>query len=350
LGNIFNSIEKAFKELENKNSLYKPSSFWVQASKKIFNQIKTEGIENFRGLSLSLRYFVPTYSSPGNSLNKDIEEKIWLCLNDYGVNKKQFATIQNFLSGYNYANSDYRVFVASDDSSKKPFLDNFSENSYGNPREQFDFAGKMFSRSALNYMLGLVFLKKNVGEVDIRKVLEIGGGFGTLGEILNTSGIANMKYINIDIPPICYIAWNYLSKIYKDEINPLESMLENDLLTIEELKPCSVFNNWQIEQLKGEIDLFVNYISFQEMEPDIVMNYINHVKRLNAKFILLCNIREGKQKKIKHNDVGVKKPILKGDYIKMIGDSYELVGTNVVPFGFKTVDGFHSELMLFHKK
>ena len=58
---------------------------------------------------------------------------------------------------------------------------------------------------------------------------------------------------------------------------------------------------WQIEKLKGKIDLFVNFISFQEMEPEVVKNYLLKVINLKPKYILLRNLREGKQikKKIK---------------------------------------------------
>ena len=63
---------------------------------------------------------------------------------------------------------------------------------------------------------------------------------------------------------------------------------------------------WQIEKLYGKIDLFVNFISFQEMEPEIVQNYLNIVSKLGPKYILLRNLREGKQIKTKKK-MGVKK-------------------------------------------
>lgn len=346
---LYEHIELAFKELKKKSELYKPSIFWLDASKEIFLQIKESGIENFRNLPLPLNFFVPTYSYPGNSLNKEIENKIYNCLDEMNATEKQKATIHNFLSGLFHASADYRVYLAADELRKKPLLKDFSESSYGNPREQFEFNGKKFSRSSLNYILGLAFYKKYAEFKNIQKVLEIGGGFGTLGEILKTSGIEGFKYINFDIPPLSYISWNYLDKIYNNDINPIDSMLKNDLINIENLPSCNVFNNWQIEKLVGEIDLFVNFISFQEMEPEIVGNYFEHIKRLNAKWLLLRNLREGKQKKVKPENVGVETPIKKEDYIHMLVNDYKLITTNVVPFGFKTVDGFHSELLLFKK-
>jgi hypothetical protein len=59
-------------------------------------------------------------------------------------------------------------------------------------------------------------------------------------------------------------------------------------------------------------------------------------------------MREGKN--VRRGDwVGVDTPILGDDYLSMLPE-YELVDRNVLPFGYKTVDGFHSELLLLKKK
>ena len=85
------------------------------------------------------------------------------------------------------------------------------------------------------------------------------------------------------------------------------------------------------------------------MEPHIVKNYFDHVKRLSSRWILLRNMREGKQVRKNNSSVGVETPILSDDYLTMLPE-YELVEKNVIPFGFKTVDDFHSELMLLRRK
>ena len=53
------------------------------------------------------------------------------------------------------------------------------------------------------------------------------------------------------------------------------------------------------------------------MEPKVVKNYINHIIRLSPKFILLRNLREGKQIKSKFRN-GVIKQVKKNDYIKFL--------------------------------
>lgn len=325
--------------------IYKPTSFWKNACKNITDDIYEFGIENFRSFKRP-SFFVPTYGVPGNSFSDEMKNYLFQQIEKNGT-KKQLLAFQQFINGYNHALSDYRVFLSSNNENINPLLNNFSENEYGKPLEQFIFNNKKYSRSSLNYILGLCFLKKHLKhQEEIKTVLEIGGGFGSLGEILkNTKGL---KYIDIDIPPVSFIAHKYLKNVYGDSnIEPYINNKEN--IIIKDLKPCSVFNSWDIEKLEGVIDLFVNFISFQEMEPNIVENYLKHVKRLNPNWILLRNIKEGKNKKINSKAVGVKIPIKSIDYIEMLNDKYSLLDSNVFPFGYKTVDGFNSELLLFKK-
>jgi hypothetical protein len=59
-------------------------------------------------------------------------------------------------------------------------------------------------------------------------------------------------------------------------------------------------------------------------------------------------MREGKNVR-RAGSVGVESPVLGDDYLEMLPE-YELVDRNVLPFGYQTVDGFHSELLLLRKK
>lgn len=338
------AIEKS--KIQKKN-IYQPSAFWEDAANKIVQDIEAGGIGNFRRLKTPLGFFVPTYGIPANSFTSEIADGVLDYIKKKGTNK-QLLAMQTFLRGFLQAESDYKVFISSDQQMKEPILFSFSESQYGNPIEQFEFQGRRYSRSALNYILGICFLKKYLTDNEpIHTVLEIGGGFGTLGEILKQS--RNIKYIDIDIPPVSYIAWDYLRHNYQgSDIEPYVN--HHREIQIKDLKKCSVFNAWDIEILYGKVDLFVNFISFQEMEPFIVENYLSHVKRLRPTWVLLRNMREGKQVKTGPDKTGVDCPIKKDDYTKLLSDTHELIASNVVPFGYKTVDGFHSELLLFRQK
>lgn len=342
-------ILKAMSLMEAQSNLYRPTEFWKSAASMIAEDIMSGGLEHFRSLESTLGYFVPTYGRPGNGLTdiveKSMKEQTKKILKD---DNKSLLSFEMFLSGYSQALSDYRVFLAANSFRTELNFLKFSESSVGNPIEQFCFDGKNYSRSSLNYLLGLCFLMKHL-EGELPKVfLEIGGGFGSLGEILSACGSSDIKYIDVDIPPTNCVAEYYLGNVLGvGSIATFQEAEEYESIEISKLPTVSIFTTWQIEKIVGNIDVFVNFISFQEMEPFVVRNYLTHVSRLNAKWVLLRNLREGKQKKTEEN-VGVETPILTADYMEML-PNYQLIEKSVLPFGYKTVDGYNSELLLFKR-
>ena len=83
------------------------------------------------------------------------------------------------------------------------------------------------------------------------------------------------------------------------------------------------------------------------MEPFIVKNYIKRIQKLNPKYVLLRNMREGKQLST-DGKVGVQKQIKSDDYLKYFSE-YSLVEKSVTVFGYKTFDNFHSEVMILRR-
>lgn len=342
-------LDDARAAMRQADALYQPSAFWAEASQAIVEELRTHGFGALRRLPMPLRFFVPTYGSPGNGFAPDVAARL-----TEGLAPKQRMALEHFLRGEMQAQADYRVLIAADDTQRLPHLHTFSESTVGEPIEQMVFDGRRFSRSALNYLLGLALLKKHLGDDaarTVRTVLEIGGGFGTLGEVMAASGIEGWRYIDVDIPPTSAAATHYLRQVLGRErvAGWAETRGREGPIAIDTLPPASVLCAWQIEQLQGDVDLFVNFISFQEMEPAIVRNYLGHVQRLGARWVLLRNLREGKQKKSDGHAHGVEEPILGDDYLAML-PGYALVERSTLPFGLRTVDGFHSELLLLRRQ
>jgi len=343
-------LAMAMAELKQQKNIYKPTAFWASASERIAQDLVDMGVSQFRKIPSATSFFVPNYSGPASGLSHAQADMLTQALHDkHPQSSKSHQALHHFISGKQSALADYRVLMSGDRAQQLPLLQAFSESEYGQPLEQFVWNGKRYSRSALNYLLGLCFLKTHLGEDVPRTVLEIGGGFGTLGEIWSQTQVPNWKYIDIDIPPTQFVADHYLKVVLgEDKVTGFNDIPSKQTIHIQDLKQASVLCSWQIEQLQGEVDLFVNFISFQEMEPDVVANYLSHVDRLKSRWVLLRNMREGKQIQ-KEGHVGVKTPIRSDDYVNMLGN-YNLVARNVHPFGYETVDGFHSELQLFKRK
>lgn len=336
-------------EMAAQHELYRPGPFWQAAIDGLCADLNTYGIDYFRAMPSVLAFFAPTYGHPGVNFSAaqtaNMRERL---LGLFPQASKQALAVEEFLSGSAHALADYRVFQAASPSSGQLNLSHFSESTYGDPTEQHQFDGRRYSRSSLNYLLGLSFLKQHIGDAPIRKVMEIGGGFGSLGEILLTAQSGVQQYINLDIAPTLYFANAYLGHVLGESRVECRWHAGTEKIDIAQLKEATVAAPWLLEQLEGSIDLFVNFISFQEMEPRIVTNYLRHVERFSPRWVLLRNMREGKQQRTASNPVGVDTPIKADDYELML-TNYRLMARSTMPFGYKTADGYHSELSLFER-
>jgi hypothetical protein len=160
--------------------------------------------------------------------------------------------------------------------------------------------------------------------------VEIGGGFGTLGEIL--AATPGVTYVDVDIPPLAFVAGRYLqAAVGRDRVLDYAASRDLEHIDIADID-LAVLCAWQLPRLHGDIDLFVNFISFQEMEPHVVENYVSQVKRLAPRAVLLRNSVTGKQV-ARGSGVGVRRPTTRADYLRFFGDDYELVFSDVRLFG-----------------
>lgn len=112
--------------------------------------------------------------------------------------------------------------------------------------------------------------------------------------------------MNVDIPPTSFVSTYYLKQVIGEnhigDYADLKNKTTLDIDALSEKYKGVVFCPWLIPKIGGEVDLFVNFISFQEMEPDVFL------------------------------------------------PNYELVDTNTTPFGHQTEDGFHSELRIYQRR
>ena len=324
---------------------YQATSFWKAGVPLITNDLEQYGMSSFRRWPNSLGFFVPTYGPPGNSLTPEINRNLMGIYAQNKLNRKQKQFLEQCMNGELQAENDYRVLKSSVIHTENDFLLKFSESNIGNPIEQLVIDNKIFSRSSLNYLMGLAALGKFTPLRNLKNILEIGGGFGTLGEIVNQLWCPQSKYLNLDIPPICNIAEYYLQNVCHDFYG-IDELLAIENIRFSSLRKINVSSNWKIEDISGEIDLFVNMISFQEMERDVVINYLHFIKNLKPKFLLFRHILEGKQKKTIKNSIGVIEPTTPDIYKDNLAN-YKLLHRDSLPYGFNTPDKFHSQVLIF---
>ncbi len=333
-------------DMADADDLYRPTNFWQCGLSTIVNDLRTQGFSAFRTHSSATSFYVPIYAD--NSL-RTLIRPLSLLLRPLRLLKRARrleAILERLVDGRAHAELQYKIFRASLPSTHIPWAD-ASEDLVGSG-ERFVLEGRHYSRSFLNYLLGLAFLQKNVGASNVRTVVEIGGGYGTLGEIFLKS-YSDAFYIDIDIPPVAAIATYYLREVFgEDSVLTYERSRDLRQIGIDEIRKhyrCAVLCPWQLPSLTGEADLFVNYISFQEMEPWVVENYVRLVQPSIRSYVLLRNSKQGKRQAKKAGQAGVISPVKTDDLEKMF-HQFSLVGRDSFIYGERSLDGtFESEVL-----
>lgn len=117
-----------------------------------------------------------------------------------------------------------------------------------------------------------------------RSFLEIGGGFGAMTHLLLHTFPAIRKVIYIDIPPMLYLATQYLRAFYPRHVHDYEALRSRNAISFQDNDDLEIFclPPWMFEVVQGQISLFHNAASFSEMNESIVRNYATQIRRLAA--------------------------------------------------------------------
>ncbi len=339
-------LQPMLDDMEAAPALYKPTNFWQSGLAGIVPDLKERGIESFRTHPSAHFFYVPVYHSKTYSRWDHILDPIIARLPE-----RKARRWRTRLTHSDRARADYRLYRASAVAGGLD-LDRVSESAIGGG-ERFTFDGRSYSRSMLNYLRSLNLLKRAVPDLRPQSCLEIGGGYGTLGEIL-LKAEDEAIYVNVDIPPVAAVSTWYLGEVFgRDKVlaYPDSRAMETiDLAALKGKYRAVVLCPWQLPKLTGRFDLFANFMSFQEMEPDVVTNYINLVQPLTGGHALIRNSALGKKTATKAGEVGVFEQVV-SEFIASRFDEFDVVARDSFVHGELSEDGrYQSEVMVLSRR
>ena len=198
------------------------------------------------------------------------------------------------LTGANQARRDFDAARLVWDQARWPMdIEGLGESAVGKPPQRFRLMGRGgagWTRAYLNYLLCLAALSRHV-DAPPRRFLEIGGGYGVLGEIV-MSRDPDACYVDLDLPPLTTVASFYLRTLFGDRVTIADDTIAETGPI--ELAGSACLPNWRIGDVAGPFDVFVNSFSFQEMEPDVVEAYVREVAAKDVAYVVSLNSILGK--------------------------------------------------------
>ncbi|AKU15182.1 putative sugar O-methyltransferase [Luteipulveratus mongoliensis] len=303
-------------ELREAKPTYLPTNFWGPGVEALLKDMETQGLERFKSWRTAGIWFNPTY---GNSYTNAVIEKLLPIAQANNANATH-NYLGAALNGSFEARRDFDVASMAWDQQRWPFdLINHGESRIGSPWQAYPLSGipeVTVGRAYVNYLLCLAALSRHV-DAPPRSFLEIGGGFGVLGEIV-MSRDEDARYVDLDIPPLLTVASYYLTELFgPDRVATYDDTLSKPgPITVEK---SAVLPNFRIEDLEGEFEVFVNSFSFQEMEPDVVDHYVDQVSSKGLRYVVSLNSRQGKPKAAEAGQWGALDPVKSADIVEMFG-------------------------------
>ncbi|KRB77904.1 hypothetical protein ASE01_06905 [Nocardioides sp. Root190] len=293
--------EQVLAGIDDCDPLYRPTNFWGPGVDRILGDIRDRGFERFKAWPSAASWFYPRYGDgfAGARMNEMMAAFAEL-RPDITENR-----VRTILGGSLEARRDFHAVQLAWDQERWPFdLLSFGESEIGGP-QRFRLAKTDvgWTRPYLNYLLCLTALSRHV-EAPPRSFLEIGGGFGVLGEIV-TQRDPEARYVDADIPPLVVIAAWYL-----DQVGPGAVTMPNDLPEGPfEIDAVGTLPSWRLPDLRTDFEVFVNSFSFQEMEPDVVANYARIVASRGVEYVVSLNSRGGKRRATAGTEGGAIEPV-----------------------------------------
>jgi putative sugar O-methyltransferase len=317
--------KRSLDEIDGADPLYRPTNFWQPGLQELLADMDRMGLERFKSWPTAAYWFYPMYAA-------NVRPETAVAALERAVEVQPEVNqpwLRDALTGGAEARRDLEVARIMWDQGRWPFrVMARGEARIGEPPQHFRLAGdkRGWTKPYLNYLLCMAALSRHVDRPP-RSVLEIGGGFGVLGEILMRRSKA-VRYVDLDIPPLLTVASYYLHELFGERIAVYDDAWAGRVGP----DRSAVLPSWRIDDVDGPFDLFVNCFSFQEMEPHVVANYVAKVADKDVSYVVSLNSRKGKPK-ASDGGIGVVDQVRSADIVEMFGNhGYELVGAYGPPY------------------
>lgn len=313
-------LDALMRQIEGCPPEFRPTNFWGPGVDQLLDDVATMGFDRFKSWPSATFWFYPTY---GDGFRYATIGVVYESVKE--VNPSiSLPRLRSVLGGSQEARRDLHAVQLAWNHDRWPFdLDDFGESNYASPPQRYPLMQTAvgWTRPYLNYLLCLTALSNHVDSPP-RSFLEIGGGFGVLGEILHARD-AEVRYVDCDIPPLISVAAHYLQQVTSVPVAAPSELPEGEVV----IDGLGCLPSWRLPDLRGDFDVFVNSYSFQEMEPDVVANYIRLVAQGGVRYVVSLNSRAGKRRAEEGKAGGAIDPVTSEFIVERFGEyGFEVAG------------------------
>jgi len=306
------------KDSKKSSEIYHTSNYWEIYEKKLVPELQKLGLKDYRRrnsqLLTSFGATDQSYYSLGKiNLHKNrllynrILKKIpfWFkFLSFLNLLLNNFFSIHSFYSTEDIDRLFFSYALSYGEKHGAKSINKFEASLFGNPEHIIKINKKVYTKSILDFYIRYAYNCKYINFNDIEIMVELGSGSGKQIEVIKKLH-PDICFLLFDLAPQSYVCEQYLQSVFPGEVVSYRDTRMMNSLPNDCKGKIFIFGNWKFPILeKVKIDLFWNASSFQEMEPEIVANYLKFINT-NAKAVYLHGKMSGKNVALKKGLPGV---------------------------------------------
>lgn len=292
-------LKQMLDDQEHQTSLYRPGRYWRPYQKRIVAELNAHGLVDFRrqpGISKGYSDVLVRNPFAGNWPAASLKFRLLKILLSLPVLRTIRAGYEKVINLHIKRALKFQnlYFQARFPNGIEPLLSGRSlpDTLHGGSENEILLDGKSHAAIYIRYLLEMQAFDRHGADLSrARSAMEIGGGFGGFMHLLLTQYPNIKKVIYVDIPPVIYVATQYLKHFFGAAVYDYSQTRLDQRLAFKADDSLEIFClcPWQIERLAdSNIDTFFNIASFSEMSVEIVQNYARHLRRLVAVDGKLC--------------------------------------------------------------
>ncbi len=293
-------LKMMMEDLKKAPELYRPTNYWQCYEEKFAAELFKVGLHDFRrrnnsvlssfaGTDLAEKYAIDLLAS--RLFNNRYTRLIPFWHKFLSFWNSILNKLLPITTPYNITTEDIQHLAYSvarlkaEKTNAKP-IDQFDTSLAGNPEDVFVINDKAYTTHHFDYYLNYVYCTKFLDFSKVKLFVELGSGAGRQIEVLKKL-YPQMTFCLYDIPPQIYVCEQYLSSVFPGQVVSYRQTRGMKTVPSGDGK-IYIFGSWDFEMVKNmPVDLFWNCASFQEMEPEIVANYLSFVNKSAANVFLL---------------------------------------------------------------
>ena len=338
-------LSEMMDDLRAGDERYRPTNYWTYYQKRFLPELHKYGLKNFRRRKNSVlnafaatdRMYRPRVKLKrlfrGSERISRIIDKIMFGRNpvlDLFVPDLPLGSITSWLHGY--ARRRFDLIGLN--------LAGCPTSQYGNPEDSTAINGKPWSTMHLQYCVIFADAARFIRFKPDSVICELGTGMGRNIEVM-AHLFDNATFLMFDIPPQLYVAHQYLQKVFGSRVigyREAKALQPDSPGAMEYIRGKIVMlPTWRMPSWAStKIDIFWNCASFQEMEPDVVANYLKLVVRMRPDWIYINAMPKGiNWEDWKPASGGTKAPVTEDSYAEALRGHYAVRHTYDTDYFFR---------------